>query len=238
MVGSWSVLTIHALLGVVLVPILALHLLPKRWRLLRVPSARRAGRAMLLSRRSFLAGVAFAVASPVAYVVAAGLDRFNGGERRFTGSRWLPAGTIPPSTTFLGEGAPTIDRATWRLAVRGRVRQPASYSLGELRALGEREVVAVLDCTSGWAVATTWTGVPLSSVLDAVRPEDAARTVIVRSVTGWGAALGVEEARTTVLATRVAGIDLPVGNGAPCRLVVPGRRGLDWVKWVSELEVR
>jgi DMSO/TMAO reductase YedYZ molybdopterin-dependent catalytic subunit len=104
--------------------------------------------------------------------------------------------------------------------------------------LGEHEVAVVLDCTSGWAVATKWTGVRLSSVLDAVRPEDAARTVFVRSTTGWAAALGLEEARTTVLATRVAGVDLPVGNGAPCRLVVPGRRGLDWVKWVSELEVR
>ena len=33
----------------------------------------------------------------------------------------------------------------------------------------------------------------------------------------------------------VAGVDLPVANGAPCRLVVPSRRGVDWVKWVTEI---
>jgi DMSO/TMAO reductase YedYZ molybdopterin-dependent catalytic subunit len=40
-----------------------------------------------------------------------------------------------------------------------------------------------------------------------------------------------------MLATAVAGADLPAANGAPCRLVVPNRRGLDWVKWVEEIIV-
>jgi DMSO/TMAO reductase YedYZ molybdopterin-dependent catalytic subunit len=35
----------------------------------------------------------------------------------------------------------------------------------------------------------------------------------------------------------VAGVLLPGANGAPVRLVVPTRRGLDWVKWVSEVSV-
>jgi DMSO/TMAO reductase YedYZ molybdopterin-dependent catalytic subunit len=48
----------------------------------------------------------------------------------------------------------------------------------------------------------------------------------------------LEEARRgALLATEVAGQPLPVGNGAPCRLVAPDRRGLEWVKWVTEVEV-
>jgi len=35
----------------------------------------------------------------------------------------------------------------------------------------------------------------------------------------------------------VAGEPLPAANGAPCRLVVPTRRGLDWIKWVTEIRV-
>jgi DMSO/TMAO reductase YedYZ molybdopterin-dependent catalytic subunit len=27
------------------------------------------------------------------------------------------------------------------------------------------------------------------------------------------------------------------GHGAPLRLIVPGRRGYEWVKWVTEVEV-
>jgi DMSO/TMAO reductase YedYZ molybdopterin-dependent catalytic subunit len=26
-------------------------------------------------------------------------------------------------------------------------------------------------------------------------------------------------------------------SGAPCCLVVPSRRGLDWIKWVDEVEL-
>ena len=98
---------------------------------------------------------------------------------------------------------------------------------------------AVLDCTSGWAIETGWRGVPLSAVLDTTDPTlvGGRRRVVVRSVTGWSAVLPLDEARAAFLATGVDGLDLPAGNGAPCRLVVPDRRGLDWVKWVTEIRV-
>jgi DMSO/TMAO reductase YedYZ molybdopterin-dependent catalytic subunit len=57
-------------------------------------------------------------------------------------------------------------------------------------------------------------------------------------VTGWYAELPVHEAREALLATSVADAPLPHGNGAPCRLVAPDRRGLEWVKWVGQVEVR
>jgi DMSO/TMAO reductase YedYZ molybdopterin-dependent catalytic subunit len=49
--------------------------------------------------------------------------------------------------------------------------------------------------------------------------------------------LTASEARSALLATSVAGGPLPAANGAPCRLVVPDRRGLDWVKWVDEVSL-
>jgi DMSO/TMAO reductase YedYZ molybdopterin-dependent catalytic subunit len=76
--------------------------------------------------------------------------------------------------------------------------------------------------------------VPSSMLRGRSRPR---KRVVVRSVTGWGAVLGLQEAGATLLATKVAGVALPLENGAPCRLVVPERRGLDWVKWVAEVEV-
>jgi DMSO/TMAO reductase YedYZ molybdopterin-dependent catalytic subunit len=79
--------------------------------------------------------------------------------------------------------------------------------------------------------------VRLGRVLDAASPSAAARHVTVRSATGWYARLPLDEARKALLATSVAGQRLPHGNGAPCRLVAPDRRGLEWVKWVTEVEV-
>jgi hypothetical protein len=244
-VGPWTLISWHAILGIALLPVLLLHLLPRRWRLLRPRLARRrsdAPEARAVTRRSFLtrSGVAMlgvAAAGTGAWATAAVLDRVSGGSRRFTGSRWLPRGGIPPATTFFGEGTAPIDPATWRLRVTGRVGQPREYSLGSLAALGETDRVAVLDCTSGWAIESTWRGVPLAAVLRDVLADPAADSIVVRSVTGWAAALGASDVASSFLATHVAGVPLPTGNGAPCRLVVDGRRGLDWVKWVTEIHV-
>jgi DMSO/TMAO reductase YedYZ molybdopterin-dependent catalytic subunit len=79
--------------------------------------------------------------------------------------------------------------------------------------------------------------VRLGSVLAAAAPAPDARHVTVRSVTGWYARMPLGEARRALLATSVARRPLPHGNGAPCRLVAPDRRGLEWVKWVTEVEV-
>jgi DMSO/TMAO reductase YedYZ molybdopterin-dependent catalytic subunit len=84
---------------------------------------------------------------------------------------------------------------------------------------------------------TEWSGVALGAVLDAAAVDPRARLVTVRSITGWYARLPLSEARAAMLATGVAGRPLADGNGAPCRLVAPDRRGLEWVKWVTRIEV-
>jgi hypothetical protein len=236
-VGPWTVLTLHVLAALALVPILVAHLLPRRWRVLRQPIRRPATAGPPVSRRTALAIGMLGIIGLVVWVGGNALEALSDGVRRFTGSRWLPAGGVPPTTTFFGEGAAVIEPRTWRLAVRGLVARPVDLSLAELAALGEVEREAVLDCTSGWALRTTWRGVPLGAVLDSVAPAANARRVIVRSITGWYAELPLAEAGAALLATAVAGRPLPHGNGAPCRLVAPDRRGLEWVKWVARIEV-
>jgi len=238
-IGPWTILTLHVFAALALVPIAVAHLLPRRWRVLRLAPrrARLAAGQPLVSRRAALIVGAMAVAGALAWVGSNALDTLAGGLRRFTGSRWLPSGGVPPATTFFGEGAAPIDPSTWRLAVRGRVAHSLDLSLSDLAALGEVSQEAVLDCTSGWALRTPWGGVPLGAVLDAAGLSQRATRVVVRSVTGWYAELPVHEARAALLATAVAGRALPHGNGAPCRLVAPDRRGLEWVKWVTRIEV-
>jgi hypothetical protein len=236
--GPWTILTLHVVAALVLVPILVAHLLPHRWRVLRPPTRRRsAGGDPHVSRRTALGIGALALIGFVGWAGSNAIEVLSGGVRRFTGSRWLPSGGVPPATTFFGEGAANIDPLAWHLAVRGRVIRPLDLSLAELAALGEVEREAVLDCTSGWALRTAWRGVPLSAVLESAGLAEGARQVTVRSVTGWYAALPLAEARDALLATSVAGHPLPHGNGAPCRLVAPDRRGLEWVKWVARIEV-
>jgi len=236
--GSWTVLTVHAWIGLALVPLVAVHLMPRRWRLLVPRGARpRTRPSPIVSRRQMLALGLIGSASVILYGAAQLADTVAGGIRRFTGSRWLTPGGVPPPTTFFGEPPPTIDSAAWRLRIHGRVAQEVRLSLDDLTGFGDVERSAVLDCTSGWALDTSWRGVPLTTVLEAAGIEPDARAVVIRSATGWATALRLPETDVALLATGVAGGPLPVDNGAPCRLVVPDRRGLDWVKWVAEVEV-
>jgi DMSO/TMAO reductase YedYZ molybdopterin-dependent catalytic subunit len=237
-VQGFTVMTLHAWAGLVLLPILAGHLVPRRWRLLRASdgAVARAGER-LLTRRAALTTFGVVVAGLAVGQGAALLERLAGGARRFTGSRYLPAGTIPPGTQFLLDQAPPVDAATWRLRAHGRVERPLELSLAELRSFGETDLVATLDCTSGWAVETTWRGVPLGIVLDALGPAPGSRSVNVRSATGWLTSLPIDEARSCLLATGVAGQPLPDANGAPCRLVVPDQRGFAWAKWLVDIQV-
>jgi DMSO/TMAO reductase YedYZ molybdopterin-dependent catalytic subunit len=232
-IGPWTILTLHVWAGLAVIPIVALHLLPRRWRLLR---PRPTGPARI-SRRTALGIGAVTVLGAAAWATANLLDRVQGGVRRFTGSRWLPDGGIPPPTTFYGEPTPPLDAAAWRLRVGGRVTTPLTLDLAQLAALGEAEREAVLDCTSGWVMRTRWRGTPLRAVLDAAGAGPAATRVSVRSVTGWMVRLSPEELDEAMLATHVAGEPLPAANGSPVRLVAPGRRGLDWIKWVESIDV-
>ena len=232
-IGPWTILTLHVWAGLAVIPIVVIHLVPRRWRLLRS----RVATGPRMSRRTALAMGGVAVLGASAWGAANLLDRVLGGVRRFTGSRWLPHGGVPPPTTFYGEPTPPVDPDAWRLRIGGRVGAPITLDLVELGALGEVEREAVLDCTSGWVMRTTWRGTPLQAVLEAAGADPSSPRVSVRSVTGWMVRLAPQELDDALLATHVAGRPLPAGNGSPVRLVAPQRRGLDWIKWVDRIEV-
>ena len=214
-IGPWTVLTLHVWAALAAVPVILLHLLPRRWRLLRPRSV-----GPRMSRRTLLAAGGVAALGAVTWGAAAALDAARGGIRRFTGSRWLPDGGIPPPTTFYGEGTPSIDAAAWRLRVTGRVTKPLMLDLRALADLGVADTEdAILDCTSGWALRTTWHGTPLRAVLEAAGADPGAADVRIQSITGWSVNLERNELDGAMLATHVAGGPLPAANGAPCRLV-------------------
>ena len=74
-VGRWTVMTLHAWVGVVLVPLVLIHLLPRRWRLLR-PGAQAVERAggQLLTRRAVLAGGMLGLAGAAAWAGAGAIE--------------------------------------------------------------------------------------------------------------------------------------------------------------------
>jgi sulfite dehydrogenase len=158
-----------------------------------------------------------------------------------------------------------IDPAAFRIRVRGAVAQPRDFALNELKTRFEAvEVNAVLECAGNsrgfssprvpggqWANGAMgharWRGARLRDVLAQVQPQ--ANSIQVRfqgaerpalpATPQFAKSLTLDAANdpTVILAYEMNGTDLPVLNGYPLRLIVPGYFGTYWVKTLNDIEV-
>lgn len=156
------------------------------------------------------------------------------------------------------------DRDAWQVEIQG-VRRPGKLMVSELKQLGVTTVACVLECSGNgrswfkhrpsgvpWQVGAAanllWTGVPLAKVIEALGgPVAKARFV---TATG-GERLPPGVAPKTVMVERSIPIEkvladgllawdmnsepLPLSNGGPLRLVVPGYFGVNHIKFVCRI---
>jgi DMSO/TMAO reductase YedYZ molybdopterin-dependent catalytic subunit len=157
-----------------------------------------------------------------------------------------------------------IDPDTFAVEIKGKVDKPAKISLQELKQFDAIETVAVNQCSgnsrgfvtprvaggqlgNGAMGNARWKGVPLKAVLDKAGVQRGARQVtfngmdepISDKTPDFIKALDIDHARDgeVMLAYAMNGQDLPVLNGFPLRLVVPGYYGTYWVKHLNEITV-
>ena len=225
----------HIYLSLALTPLLAWHFLRHRYNLRPKFWAER--RMALRLGGLSVAGLLLWKAGELANRVA-GLP---GAERRFTGSYedGTDTGNGYPATSWLNDAPDPVEPTAWRLKVSGLVENPGDYSYVDFTEglLGSDTVRATLDCTGGWHSTQDWRGTPLRDILElsGIRPQ--AASITVGSVTGYFRKFSLEEAEGYLLATGVGNETLSHRHGFPLRLVAPGKRGFEWVKWVDRIEV-
>ena len=157
-----------------------------------------------------------------------------------------------------------IDAQKFRLTVHGQVNRTLSLSLDELAALPRVELAAVNQCSGNsrglfaprvaggqWANGAMgnarWSGVRLRDVLDraGVKPGavqvrfNGLDTPVVDDAPDFQKSLDIDHARDgeVMIAYAMNGEQLPLLNGFPLRLVVPGWYSTYWVKMLSDIEV-
>jgi DMSO/TMAO reductase YedYZ molybdopterin-dependent catalytic subunit len=159
----------------------------------------------------------------------------------------------------------TVDPATFRLNIRGHVRRPFSLSPHDLaRDFKPFEIAAVNQCSGNsraffsprvaggqWANGAMgnalWRGVSLKDVLDRAGVKAGALqarfngldTGVIPRTPDFMKSLAIEHARDgeVMIAYAMNGEPLPLLNGFPLRLVVPGWYATYWVKMLSDIEV-
>jgi DMSO/TMAO reductase YedYZ molybdopterin-dependent catalytic subunit len=235
-IGTMSGLGVHIALGIALLPLLVIHVIG-RW-----PQIGTLRRPDFAGRRASLRYLALGVSGLLLWQgtesasAAAGLP---GAQRRFTGSRERGSlsGNGYPVTNWYSDPRPLIDVADWRLRIGGETERAVTLTWEDLLDFPLETARVTLDCTGGWYTEQDWSGVPVAALIDAAGARRSARSLVFRSETGYLRRYPLDEAERLLLAIQVGDELLSRGHGYPVRLVVPGRRGYDWVKWVVEIEV-
>jgi len=158
-----------------------------------------------------------------------------------------------------------VDPATFRLNIHGHVERSLSLTLGELvREFTPSEIAAVNQCSGNsrgffgprvpggqWANGAMgnarWKGVRLKDVLDRAGVKAGALQVrfngldagVIPQTPDFMKSLAIDHARDgeVMIAYAMNGEPLPLLNGFPLRLVVPGWYATYWVKMLEDVEV-
>jgi hypothetical protein len=233
--GSLTGLGMHVLLAFALLPLLVLHLVT-RWSRVRARAVDFAGRRAVL-RYSALSATGLVVwrASEAGSAFAG----WDGARRRFTGSREIGSlqANAFPATNWFSDPKPRLNSEAWTLRIYGAVAQERVLTFDDLMALPSENIQATLDCTGGWFTRQVWTGTAVESLVNRAALAEDARSVVFHSATGYTRRYAIDDVPELLLATHVGNDPLSRGHGYPVRLVAPGRRGYDWVKWVVAIEV-
>lgn len=135
-------------------------------------------------------------------------------------------------------GVPQADVSKWSLQIEGDVDNPAEFNIVDLYELGLVEIETSFHCVTGWSIRRMmFTGVPISKIVELVKPRGVAKWVYIESLDGYTTIIPYDDfnRERSIIALEMNGKPLDILHGYPARLIVPHLYGWKSAKWVSKI---
>ena len=166
--------------------------------------------------------------------------------RGFFSRRPRPDPTRVPPGQYLTDDFPVLSAGPtphvpldeWSLAIVGAVEEPGSWTWDELNALPAETITKDIHCVTKWSkLDTSWAGVSLDVLLEAVKPTGDYLSVL--SYGGYTTNVPLEDATDgkAWIATTFDDEPLESEHGGPARFLIPHLYFWKSAKWVRGIEV-
>ncbi len=137
---------------------------------------------------------------------------------------------------------PRIDSAYWSITVGGLVRYPLTLSYNDVLAMPAIDLPCTMVCASnppgGERIAhVRWRGVPLRSILKELDLHPNATHARLQAAGGHVTGLSLPQLTNGVLAYAMNNEILPVAQGFPARLIVPGLYDHKQPRWIERVDL-
>ncbi len=137
------------------------------------------------------------------------------------------------------EDVKPVDGASWKLELSGRIEDKKPWTLQDIYALPERELIIRHICVEGWDYIGQWSGPNLRAFLERIGADLTAKYIAFRCADGYTESIDMPSALhpQTILATKYAKETLADPFGFPMRLRTSTKLGFKNAKWLVAMEV-
>ena len=132
-----------------------------------------------------------------------------------------------------------VDGATWKLELGGLIADRRPWTIRQINALPQRDMIIRHICVEGWDYIGEWSGVPLGDFLRRIGADLKAKYVAFNTADNYPSSIDMATALhpQTLLATDYARDPITDPFGYPLRLRTSTKLGFKNPKWITSLEV-
>lgn len=137
------------------------------------------------------------------------------------------------------EDVKPVDGAMWKLELAGLIKDKRPWTLQQIYALPEQEMIIRHICVEGWDYIGQWSGVNFRSFLERVGADLTAKYIAFKCADEYTESIDMATALhpQTILATKYAKQPITDPFGFPLRLRTSTKLGFKNAKWVTAIEV-